>query len=311
VTIRTLLAALAAAATAATAAPADTAPTAPATPVVREARYRLSAAVRPLLIFWIRADNVGGARILWRADGDGRRGYELLLGSDPRRAPRRINRWGWEREDAGPEGALLQGLMRKSDEDSLAEARQTLSSEGKGGYQFKAIRSRFAAGEVRASNTVFRVTRDYGYRDLAEVLAAVEPNAVGPPRLREGRVPPGTAPGFLFAAAQLIEDAIAAATATPPRLLANRSVTFTFNAALYDLRLRSSEWLDAARYGGRSFRHLLRLDFEHFNREKKTRERFALACATEGTLRGVPVHVQYQPKWWIRIEGVLDDSERF
>jgi hypothetical protein len=35
-----------------------------AVPVVREARYKMSAAVRPLLIFWIRASNVGGARIL-------------------------------------------------------------------------------------------------------------------------------------------------------------------------------------------------------------------------------------------------------
>jgi hypothetical protein len=66
-----------------------------AAPVAAAHRYRLSAAIRPLL-FWVGAKNVGGARIVRRHDGAGRKGYELLLGSDPARAPRRINRWGWE-----------------------------------------------------------------------------------------------------------------------------------------------------------------------------------------------------------------------
>jgi len=50
--------------------------------VKQEHRYRLSAAIRPLL-FWVGAKNVGGARIVWREGDEGRRGYELLLGSDP------------------------------------------------------------------------------------------------------------------------------------------------------------------------------------------------------------------------------------
>jgi len=134
---------------------ADSAPpaaTAVSAPVVREARYRISAAVRPLLPFWVRTDNVGGARILWRGDGEGRRGYELLIGSDPRRAPRRINHWGWEREDAGPEGALLQGL--KTEEDSLEDARAASARDGKDTYLYKSIRSLAAGGEVRAEASV-------------------------------------------------------------------------------------------------------------------------------------------------------------
>src|SRR5512134_3803945 len=134
--------------------------------VVREARYKMSAGIRPLYVFWIRAGNVGAGRILWREDGDGRRGFELLIGSDPRRAPRKINRWGWEREDAGPDGAVLLGLMRKTDEDSLEEAKAELSREGEGGYVYKAIRSRVADDSVRSENTLLRVARDFTYRDL-------------------------------------------------------------------------------------------------------------------------------------------------
>ena len=46
---------------------AEPSPDGPATaPAEGEHRYRLSAAIRPLL-FWIGAANVGGARIVWRS----------------------------------------------------------------------------------------------------------------------------------------------------------------------------------------------------------------------------------------------------
>jgi hypothetical protein len=281
-------------------------------PVVREARYRMSAGIRPLLVFWIRSHNVGGARIVWR-DGDGGRGYELLIGSDPLRAPRRINRWGWEREDLGPGGATLFGLMRKTDEESLEEAKAELGREGKGGYLYKVIRAQVAGGTVRSENTVLRVAQDYTYRDLAELQAlAGSPHGI-PPRVREARLPHGTWPGFLFAAADLVDRAVTAAARpeTPRRLLAGVETTFTFNAALYDLRLRSTEWVSAATYGNRRYERLVRLRMENFNREQRTRERFMLVCATDGALARVPVFIEYQPKWWFKAQGVLDEGEAF
>ena len=67
-------------------------------PVVAEHYYRMLAKVRPLL-FWISRDNVGGARIGWLGDQSGSKGFELLIGSDPARAPRKINRWGYIAEE--------------------------------------------------------------------------------------------------------------------------------------------------------------------------------------------------------------------
>ena len=90
-------------------------------PVSKEIRYKMSAAIRPLL-FWIGDGDVGGARIVWREGEDGRRGYEFLLGSDPSRAPRKINRWGWVSEELHEGKATQMGLMRKTDEDSIDEA---------------------------------------------------------------------------------------------------------------------------------------------------------------------------------------------
>jgi len=131
--------------------------------------------------------------------------------------------------------------------------------------------------------------------------------------VRQAAIPPGTQPGFLFAAAQVIDQAVTAALLPekPRRLLSGIQTTFTFNASLYDLRLRSSEWVESATYGGRRYERLVRLDCEHFNREKKTRERFVLVCATDGPLARVPVFIEYQPKWWFKAEGWLDDSEVF
>lgn len=280
--------------------------------VVKEARYRMSAGIRPLLIFWVRSGNVGGARILWREDGAGRRGYELLIGSDPRRAPRKINRWGWEREDLGPDGAVLYGLMRKTDEDSLEEAEAELGREGRGGYVYKAIRSHLVDDSVRSENTALRSAQDFTYRDLA-ALQALAGSSSAAPRVRQARIPPGTWPGLLFAVADLIDRAVDAAVEPLParRLLSGVQTTFTFNATLYDLRLRSTEWLDSATYGKKRYERLVRLNLEHHNREKKTRERFVVVCATDGPLARVPVFIEYQPKWWFKAQGVLDDAETF
>ena len=67
----------------------------------------------------------------------------------------------------------------------------------------------------------------------------------------------------------------------------------------------------AAEYGGRRYEGLVRLDFESYNPTLRTTEPFTLVCGTEGHLKGVPVYVKYQPKWWFKAEGVLDETQSF
>ena len=278
----------------------------PSAPVTAERRYRLSAAIRPLL-FWIGRGNVGGARVVWRADGDGRRGYELLLGSDPARAPRRINRWGWTREDADLSGATMFGVMNRSEDDSLDQAKATLG-RGKDGYFFKMNRARVEQGVARAEATSLFAPQDYTFRELADLQRFAE-SAKPTPRVREGRLPPGTHPGLLFALADLVHAGGAAARTPGSAGPRPRAVQYTFNAGLHDLVITSWERVEKARYGTRTYDRLVRLEFESRNREKGTTERFAFACGTEGDLAEVPVFVRYQPKWWFKVEGVLDESE--
>jgi hypothetical protein len=293
----------------ATALPAGSAETTPdgrpAAPVTAERRYRLSAAIRPLL-FWIGAGNVGGARIVWRADGDGRRGYELLLGSDPARAPRRINRWGWAREDLDDSSATVFALMNRSEDDSLGQAKAGLQTRGT--YLFKLNRALVENGTARAEATTIYAPQDFTFRQLGELLRLAD-EARPAPRVRTSRLPPGTRPGLLFALADLVAAGVSAAQGPGSAAPVPGMVKYTFNAGVYDLAITSWERVDKARYGGRGFERLVRLEFESRNLEKGTTEHFVLACGTEGELAGVPVFVRYQPKWWFKVEGVLDESE--
>jgi len=49
-------------------------------------------------LFWIGRSNVGDA-VVARAAAPHEARYSLLIGSDPNRAPRRINRWGYLEEN--------------------------------------------------------------------------------------------------------------------------------------------------------------------------------------------------------------------
>ena len=62
-----------------------------------EYAYTMNVGARPML-FWISWRNVGGGRISWIEKTDGGKGLELLIGSDPARAPRPVReRISWIR----------------------------------------------------------------------------------------------------------------------------------------------------------------------------------------------------------------------
>jgi hypothetical protein len=268
----------------------------------------MSAAIRPLL-FWIGDSDVGGARIVWRRGDDGRRGYEFLLGSDPTRAPRRINRWGFVREELRGDGATQIGLMRRTEEKSVEEAQANVGFEGE--YVFKVIQTEIADDRARAENTVWLVQDDYTYHDVGELLRLVGTPPQSPPRVNEASMPPGTHPGFLFAVADLVDRVVDAANHEPRELLNEVTTRFNFNALAYELRLRKTKWEESKTYGDRQYENLVRIDFESNNPKRKTTERFTLVVGTEGEWKGVPVYVKYQPKWWFKAEGVIDESQVF
>ena len=174
--------------------------------VSREHNYRVDARVRPLL-FWIRKSNVGDARITWRTGPDGTVGYELLVGSDPARTPRRINRWGYLREESAPLGGIVFGVMSQSDEQSIEDADTNTSRAAEIVHVFKALHQQVTGSEARVTLSNIQVANDLTYADVGTLLASVP---AAPSRSKVVPIGDWTSPGFLTATAALLEEGRAA-----------------------------------------------------------------------------------------------------
>lgn len=282
-----------------------------AIPVTAEHYYRVAGRVRPLLLFWIGRDDVGAARITWRSDEQGARAFELLAGSDPARAPRHLNRWGYVAERTDPSGAWLLGIMKGSAETSLDEAKANVEREGLPGaraFTFKAIRSTVGRRTARAEIQTISSPRDFTFLDAASLLQLIQQGA-GTSKSNELTLPEGVQPGFLVTMADAVHRSVLAHRRAPGGRLDHRPVTYTYNGRLYDLVLRGSKFLSQLRAGDSAFSNVLQSEFDVRNRETRRSTRFELAYGVDGALAEVPVRIAYQPNWWIELELVLDDSK--
>jgi len=272
-------------------------------PMLAEHRYRMLAKVRPLL-FWISRDDVGGARITWRGDRESASGYELLIGSDPKKAPRSINRWGYIAEEMRGANASVLGVMKQSNEKSIEDAQAEIKASGN--YVFKAIRASASASNATAGVTTVRATRDFTYRDLNTLLQLVsdaEPDSAR----KTATLPPGGRPGFLTALADLIQRSVDAQGATSKPL----TVPYIYNGASHDLTLRHAEYRRSDQIGTRRYGDVIRGEFETRSRATGDVTRFEVTYGTAGDLAGVPVHAVYQPRWWFEVQLFLDDAAQF
>lgn len=271
-------------------------------PAVRERTYQMNARVRPLL-FWIRKNDVGDARITWRAEQGAGRGYELLVGSDPMRAPRRINRWGFIREERSPAEALVLGVMKQSKEESVKEAEQQLAREGEGGFVFQAIRTRVSGDRAHAGVVTYRSDTDLTYRDLEPLLKRV--SALEGPR-QTTPVPENTWPGLLFAVADVLDETMKRGVPSRGDVPLPQPRPYVYYRTLYDLKVRSLEATPDERDRGR---HLLDAEFEIVNRTTRKTTRFSILYAPTGDGAGVPIRITFRPRWWFEVELVLREEQ--
>jgi hypothetical protein len=263
-------------------------------------RYVVLGRIRALL-FWTGKREVGAARIAWSDPPYPRSRLELLIGTDPDTAPRKINRWGYVAENScGPSAELL-GLMTESDEETIEEAAVRLESERGGGKPYKAIRSSFAGGEANAEVFHFLQPAEVSYKSVRAVLSQL-PTGRSPERMQ---VPPGTDTGFLVAVARLMDDRVAAyptqgrrTDPVPPR-------TFLYGTQQYDLRIRSSRWLPELRIGTTQYERVIDDEFEVRNRATGHKTTFRIAYGTGGTMKRVPLRIVYRPRWWLELELLL------
>ena len=270
----------------------------PAAPVTAEHRYRLSAAIRPLL-FWV------GARATWAAPASsggrtGTGGRATSCSSGPTRRGRRAG----STAGAGCARTPTPRARRCTASDEPLRGRQPGPGQGrpgpgKDGYLFKLNRARVEHGVARAEATTVYAPQDYTFRQLDELLRFAE-SAKPTPRVRRAACPRARTPGLLFALADLVRAGVEAARTPGGAGPTPRTVQYTFNAGVYDLTVSSWERVERAQYGARTYEKLVRLEFESRNREKGTTERFVLRLRHRGGprrgagVRALPAEVVVQ-----------------
>ena len=264
--------------------------------------YRIVGKVR-LLFFWISADDVGGARIAWRG-GERDRAVSLLIGSEPQRAPREVNEWGYIREDVAGGSATVFGIRTITDADSPGEVATRRTQPGRLA-EFGILCSTVTALDAESRTATVYLPRDATYRHIDRVLDVVERHADW--KRRHALRPAGVAPGFLSALDLMLRSTAASAreAETAPNV---PRMAYVYRDAVYDLIARRVERVPRLRTRSGLFRNLLRTEISIRNRATGSTSGFVIIYGTEGPLAGVPVYAQYQPKWWFRVELELDET---
>ena len=275
--------------------------------LVGDRRYTMHAGIRPLYLFYIRRDNVGSARVWIRQGADGARGWEMIVGSDPKRAPRRINRWGYFSEEISPAGTALLGVMKLSDEESFEEVKDRLEREGEGGhFVYKAIRSEVVGDSGKKLVSLVTVDYDLSYREVDLLLPKIPAELRGEVNYR---LPAGARGGYLGTIAEFVKASVAwhRSPGTAPRP-DGRRIPYVYDGKPYEMVLKSSRFRPAARFKNHTFANLIEGQFRITNLQTKFKTEFQLDYGTDGDLSEIPVHVVFKPRWWLEVELVLDES---
>jgi hypothetical protein len=266
--------------------------------------YTMSARVRPLLLFWIGRSNVGDA-IVTRAAAPHETLYSLLIGSDPDRAPRRINRWGYLQETIRGDAAAVIGLMTESDEESVEEAERNLRREGSGLHTFTVIHAAIDAEQSRSVVTAIGTPADYSFRQVRAVLALAGDG--GTERTsRVVRLPKGTRPGFLSALAEIVHAQ--AESARAGALHSGTPLTYVYHGKLYELRGTSVQFNPTFEVNASRYARVVSGQFAMKNLADGEETRFTLSYAIDGRLAEVPLTMSYQPRWWMQVTLALADD---
>ena len=275
-------------------------------PIAAEYHYRLSGSARPFL-FWITRDNVGSGRMTWRRAANGTLSLELLMGSDPARAPFKTNRWGYIREVVRGDSAELVAVKSSTEEETIEEAKASAHRQD-GDRTLLFIREQVTADEARAATALVDVGLEASYRDLGLVLDRM--SGVREWQERVGTRPRASRPGFLVALTELMQSGVDAwrATAASSFTYGTQTLTYIHRAKPYELRQSDVQVLRDVTLGGSQYSRLLRGTFRIRNPSTNYRSQFVVIYGVDDRLAAVPVRITYQPRWWLRTQLTLDPS---
>jgi len=248
-----------------------------------------------VLLLWVGRDDVGSGVIKWRGGGD-EKAIEILIGSDPKRAPSQLNKWGYLVEAMHGGESSVVGLISQENDDRLSDVKADLKTR-KDQRPFDTIRGFAATAEGMARVGTLYAPSHLTYHDADTVLNSVlADSSLQVKRVaRRGNV----RPGFLTSLTELITSSLDKKNDT------NR-LQYIHGDRLFELRL-----VDATRLGrfdrdGRTWQNVIRGRFETGEAGSRSGTRFELVYGASGALTGIPILISYQPKWWLQVDLVLN-----
>jgi hypothetical protein len=258
-------------------------------------RYRIIGKVR-LVLFWAGRDDIGGATMTTRRHGT-TDSLTFLAGSDPQRAPRNLNEWGYQSEDTHPTGAevfTLRTVNRGVDSPKPADSTPESERFGVSCASIGVEAVRTLQTKVSAPGTTYRM-----FERLLDQIATA-------PQWEEREIarPRGAVAGLLTALQQVIRTA----RWNPAGLATLQPVPYVYNNIVYDLSIRDIDWLGRTRIGSRTFDRLVRAELSIRNHTTGRITQFVVTFSPERTDPALPVQMLYQPNFWLRIELRLDDG---
>ena len=275
----------------------------PAQARTSEWHYTLTARVRPLL-FWISREGVGHARIAWTEGADGSRIAELLIGSDPARAPMRINRWGYISEHAAGPTAEVLGVMTTSDEESIGQAKADLARQ-RDAHAFKAIRGSLKDGVASSTVIHLLLVDDFTYKDVEGLLRQLpQAGAV----TRQKNVAADVEPGFLLAVKGLLHETVGTYNRLGRMSEQRPRRIFVYNSCLYELAQEESRFQTETLVGGRAYKATIESKLKTRNTATGETSGFVITCGTQAPIAETPIRIVYRPRWWFETELLLQDG---
>jgi hypothetical protein len=284
--------------------------------------YLMTARLR-MIFFWAGKDDVGGGYIRRGVSAEDPRleYFQVLFGSDPEKAPRAINRWGagtevsWHKDPVGSANVQQEvtssaffGFMKSSQGKSAGEMQSELQREKESGlHAFTGILSRVEPSRALSLVVPLQSETDFNLHDYTQAEPVMLERLASSARPLRALQDPSRCPRaaeFLATVAELMDAALADSRAPLSRC-------YVYDAQENTLvleKITPIESLPVRLHGagntvllGTTYKHLLQLDYVSTHKLTGKSVSFTLYVGTQGTLRGVPVQICYQPNWWFQV----------
>jgi hypothetical protein len=269
-------------------------------PVSDRIDYVVKGAVRPFPLVWIGRDNVGTGQFIRRLGANGVKAFEVIVGSDPARAPRQINRWGYLGEEVRTDGGSIVGLLKQSDEQSISDVNASMRRQAEQRrFPFRVYAGAIGGGHANLGGSTFVASQDFTRWGFETLLGLVAGTKVP---LTRSSLAPGTRTGLLSTVSELLHDSVEAWRRKVPDPIRGKRVAYLFNNTTYQLHVAGTDFRRSADIGGTRYDGVVHANLEGSQPGTDKRMSFEVWYPTTGAYAGLPIRVIVQPRWWFRFE---------